>query len=309
MTERQRTFMKKVSVIIPTYKSDKTLRRAIDSVLSQTYTNIEVVVADDNDPDTAERKSTEALMEQYRGNERVIYKKHEKNKNGSAARNTAFRASTGDLIAFLDDDDYFLPQKTEKQVAFLEEHPEFGGCYCWREQYGEEVCGRFEGDLSYQLLSLDFTPYTSCVMIRREYYLALNGFDESYYRHQDFEFLLRFFEKYRMGYVPSVGVVISTNGVNNVPKGEKLYAIKEHFFQQFAPTIDAVTKGNKKQKQYIYCNHFVRAFKDLIRYRYFKVAMKMYINYRFKCGIRFWPLFLKLIFAGMRERFIGKRAA
>ena len=140
-------------------------------------------------------------MEAYHENPREIYLKHEKNKNGSAARNTAFRSSSGDYIAFLDDDDYFLPQKTEKQVAFLESHPEFGGCYCWREQWGEKICGTYEGNLSYQLLSLDFTPYTSCVMIRRECYEALNGFDESYYRHQDFEFLLRFFEKYSLGYV------------------------------------------------------------------------------------------------------------
>lgn len=294
--------MKKVSVIIPTYKSDETLRRAVDSVLSQTYTNVEVIVADDNNPDTPERRRTESLMAKYGGNDRVIYEKHEKNKNGSAARNTAFRASSGDYIAFLDDDDYFLPEKIEKQVAFLETYPNFGGCYCWREQFGENICGTFEGDFSFQLLSLDFTPYTSCVMIRRECYEELNGFDESYYRHQDFEFLLRFFEKYKLGYVQYVGVIISSNGVNNTPKGEKLYAIKEHFFNQFTNTINTVTENDKRKRQYIYCNHFVRAFKDLIRYGYFKTAIKMYVNYRFKCGIGFWPLFFRLVFAGMRER-------
>ncbi len=247
-------------------------------------------------------------MEKYSGNNRVIYEKHEKNKNGAAARNTAFRASSGDYIAFLDDDDYFLPEKIERQVAFLESHPEFGGCYCWREQFGRNVCGTFEGDFSFQLLSLDFTPYTSCVMIRRECYVELNGFDESYYRHQDFEFLLRFFEKYKLGYVEYIGVVISSNGVNNTPKGEKLYAIKEHFFNQFTKTIDAVTEKDKTKKQYIYCNHFVRAFKDLLRYGYFKIAIRMYMKYRFKCGIRFWPLFFCMIFAGMRERITGKRS-
>ena len=105
-----------------------------------------------------------------------------------------------------------------------------------------------------------------------------------------------------MGYVQYVGVIISSNGVNNTPKGEKLYAIKEHFFNQFTNTINTVTENDKRKRQYIYCNHFVRAFKDLIRYGYFKTAIKMYVKYRFKCGIGFWPLFFRLVFAGMRER-------
>ena len=299
--------MKMVTIIIPTYKSDVTLRRAIDSALAQSYANIEIIVVDDNNPDTIERKNTEVLMGEYDGNNRVVYIKHEKNQNGSTARNTAFGVSRGEYIAFLDDDDYYLQEKTQKQVEFLESHLDVGGCYCWRKQFGKNICGTMEGDFSYQLLSLEFTPYTSCLMIRRECYIALNGFDETYYRHQDFEFLLRFFEKYTLGYVDYIGVVISSNGINNTPKGEKLYAIKEHFFNQFQKTIDNVTGNDIKKKQYIYCNHFVRAFKYLIRYRYFKTAMKMYINYKSKCGSGFWKLFFRLIFLGMRERITGKR--
>ena len=92
-----------------------------------------------------------------------------------------------------------------------------------------------------------------------------------------------------------------------MPKGEKLYAIKEHFFNQFASTIDSLTKGDKKKKRYIYCNHFVRAFKDLLRYGYFKTAFKVYMHYRFRCGFGFWPLFFRLITAGMKERITGKK--
>ena len=292
----------KVSVIIPTYKSGDTLARAINSVLAQTYKDFEILVVDDNDPDSPARKTTESIIKKYENERKVLYFQHSQNKNGAAARNTAFNHSSGDYIAFLDDDDYFINEKLERQVAFLENNPEYGGCYCWRYQLGEKICGTYSGDLSYEILSLDFTPYTSCILIRRECYEKLNGFDESYYRHQDFEFLLRFFKFYKLGYIDYLGTVISENGVNNTPKGKKLVSIKEHFFNQFSDDIERITLGSKKQKEYIYCNHFVRTYKDLLRYGHPLLAFKIYVKYRFKCGLNFWPLFFKLICIGAKER-------
>lgn len=280
--------MKKVSVIIPTYHSDETLKRAIDSVLAQTYSNIEVVVADDNDPSSEFRKNTESLMECYAGDSRVIYVKHCANKNGAAARNTAFRASSGDYIAFLDDDDFYLEKKLEFQVQYLDQNPNFGGCYCWRMDKGKEIKGTYVGDFSYEILALIFTPYTSAVMIRRECYERLNGFDESYYRHQDFEFLLRFFQIYKMGYIPYIGLVLSTNGVNNTPKGEKLVKIKEHFFNSFSNLIEKIGLESPEKKRIIYANHFAIAFKDLIRYGHPWLAFQLYLRYGIKGGIKFW---------------------
>ena len=119
-----------VSIIIPTYKRPDTLDRAINSVLNQTYKNIEVIVVDDNNPDTEARSKTEHIMSVYADNPRVRYIKHEKNKNGSAARNTGARYSQAKYVAFLDDDDEFFPEKIEAQVKRLEELPdEYAVCY------------------------------------------------------------------------------------------------------------------------------------------------------------------------------------
>jgi hypothetical protein len=74
------------------------------------------------------------------------------------------------------------------------------------------------------------------------------------------------------------------------------------FFSQFSAEIDNLTKGDKKKRQYIYQNHFVRVFKDLIRYGYPRLAFKVYYKYRLKCGFGFWKLFLELCFAGTKER-------
>ena len=104
-----------VSVIIPTYKRSDMLPRAIASVLGQTYQNIQVVVVDDNNPDTEWRETTSKKMEAYADDSRVKYVCHEQNMNGSVARNTGIHESDGDIVCFLDDDDWFLPTKIEKQ--------------------------------------------------------------------------------------------------------------------------------------------------------------------------------------------------
>lgn len=109
-----------VSVIIPTYKGSSALNRAIDSVLCQSYKEIEIIVVDDNDPTSDERKNTEALMSRYIGDKRIRYIKHQRNSNGAVARNTGITAATGKYIAFLDDDDYYLPNRIEKSVRYLE---------------------------------------------------------------------------------------------------------------------------------------------------------------------------------------------
>ena len=98
----------KVSVIITTYKRADMLSRAINSVLNQTYKNIEVIVVDDNGNGSEYRLKTEIIMNKYSQIDNLKYIKHKENKNGSAARNTGIREATGDIICFLDDDDWNL---------------------------------------------------------------------------------------------------------------------------------------------------------------------------------------------------------
>lgn len=109
----------KVSIIIPTYKRSDYLIRAIDSVINQTYSNIEVIVIDDNDPYSEFRKATEIKMQKYFNNKKVKYLKNEKNLGGALTRNIGIREATGDYITFLDDDDVYLPYKIEKQLNFM----------------------------------------------------------------------------------------------------------------------------------------------------------------------------------------------
>ena len=107
-----------VSVIIPTYNRPTYLRRCLESVLNQTYKNIEIFVVDDNNPETEARIETEKIMNEYVNGKNVTYLKHNFNKNGSAARNTGWKHSSGKYITFLDDD-YEIDEK-QKSVALTE---------------------------------------------------------------------------------------------------------------------------------------------------------------------------------------------
>lgn len=291
-----------VSVIIPTYKSGDTLCRAIQSVLDQTYDNIEVIVVDDNNPDTPERASTEELMSRFQTEPKVQYIKHELNKNGSAARNTGFRHSSGEYLCFLDDDDYFLKDKLQLQVDYLQSNHQYEANYCWRIDRGKDVCGKYTGDLTKEILTLEFSPVTSAIMITSKAYRALNGFDESYRRHQDFEFMLRFFEKFTISYVPSIQLIKDDNGVNNTPKGNKLIDLKKQYFSQFKDKIESIKKSDRQAYNKIIIRHYVPVFKDLIRYGYPLLAIKIYFQYGLKMGMSFWSFFLKLCLSGQVER-------
>lgn len=116
--------------MIPTYSRPQYLKRCIESVLNQTYENIEIFIVDDNNPDTEFRFETEQVMNEYINNRNITYLKHEKNKNGSAARNTGWRQAKGKYITYIDDDDELSELKIQCQVECLEKLDDsWGACY------------------------------------------------------------------------------------------------------------------------------------------------------------------------------------
>lgn len=112
-----------ISVIIPAYNGADSIAAAIQSVLDQTHANFELIVVDDKSPDT-----TGEAVQQF-SDARVKYIRHEENRGASTARWTGITQSAGEIIAFLDQDDTFHPEKLEAHVKFLEEHPEVGFSY------------------------------------------------------------------------------------------------------------------------------------------------------------------------------------
>ena len=220
--------MKRVSIIIPTYKNRGGLTTSVDSAIRQTYQNIEVIIVDDNPPDSEERHFTEQIMEGYLADPRVRYIKHAENKNGAAARNTGINSSTGEYIAFLDDDDEFLESKIERQVEYLKTHSRYSAVYCLSYVNGKkEIIHPYEGDASIPLLMCRTKMFTPSLMFRREALLSIRGFDENFSRHQDYELLLKFFANgYKIGCLQEYLTIVHSLG-GNKPDARKSLDIKK----------------------------------------------------------------------------------
>lgn len=191
-----------VSIIIPSHGGAEFLGRCIESALAQTYQKIEVIVVDDNGIGTKNQIVTAKVMSHYQNDDRVKYICHKVNINGSAARNTGVKNSLGEYVALLDDDDVFLKDKIKRQFCLLSSLPmEYGAVYCSHETFlkgnkvGEEHAN-LDGKILYDYMIHRVEIASSSIMIRRSVWEELEGFDESFSRHQDWEFISRLLNKY-----------------------------------------------------------------------------------------------------------------
>lgn len=232
-----------VSIIIPTYERPVTLARAIDSVLRQTYHDVEVVVVDDNEPGSDARVQTVQVMAAYKNEAHVRYLKHPRNMNGSAARNTGARAARGEWIGFLDDDDEYTPEKIASCMARLRELPEdYALCYSryYIDHYGRELY-QFdesrEGDLYFEALCRTFFPQPgSNLLIRKSAFDAIGGFDESFSRSQDLELLTRLLEHNKIAYCDTHGLTVHAH---NIPFHKQLEAL-DFYVEKFQSAVAAL---------------------------------------------------------------------
>ena len=196
-----------VSVCIGAYNRKRYIRECLDSVLAQTYPNLEIIVVDDASTDG----TYEILQAEYAGRARII--RREANSGMCCiTRNQAARAARGTYLAFLDSDDAWCPTKIEKQVAFLEAQSAIPLChtYCYLMDADSKVMGvRHQGNVPptgncfRQLLRHCWITISS-VMARRSIFDEVGWFTEDA-RYgiwgEDLEFLLRVARRYKLGLV------------------------------------------------------------------------------------------------------------
>lgn len=119
----------KISVIVPIYKSEKYLRRCVDSILNQTYTDLEVILVNDGSPDSCPQ-----ICEAYRREDSRVIVLHQKNAGVSAARNTGLDRASGEYITFVDSDDYIEPYMYSKMVRIIKQYDcDIVMCDCVKE--------------------------------------------------------------------------------------------------------------------------------------------------------------------------------
>lgn len=205
-----------VSVIIPTYRRASSLPRAIESVEKQTYINLEIIVVNDNLPNSEEDRATQQIISRYqKADLRVRMIVTEGKQGGGRARNIACKQAKGVYLAFLDDDDRYLPDKIQTQLEFmLANNLDMSWQdVAWYNEHGKLVerrrlnhCKDFSqrGLLRAHLLT-PIAP-TSIYMLKKSLFDRTKGFGEVA-TGQDWWLMLRCIEAgAKIGYMPGVHV-------------------------------------------------------------------------------------------------------
>ena len=253
--------MPKVSVIVPTFNSESTLRDTINSVLGQSFKDFELIIVDDCSTD-----KTVDIIKSFSHDKRVIYIKSKDNLGPAACRNLGMAISKGELLAFLDSDDIFLKDKLKRQIAIFEKNKSCNFCYTNETYFKGDICksiqsGRthFKGDVFFYLKRSNFVT-VSTVMIRKfisEKYM----FDSSpeVKGHEDWKFYLKLaFDGFKFYYIDEPlskirlrhGSVTTSENMNKSRKEVGLVA--KECWKSFKKTINLHTiSGIKAFLRYI----------------------------------------------------------
>ena len=192
----------KISVIIPSYNSGKFLNEAIESVVNQTYKNLEIIIVNDGSIDDTEK----IAKEWQEKDKRVRYLKYQSNRGLPAARNTGIKNSQGDYLAFLDADDIWLPSKLETQLEKIKETKSdliFSNWYIWSAKSNHKSLAItkkiFLGSLNQSRLLCLFIRRNlgnpSTALLKKEKLFEVGFFDEELFSSEDYDLWLRFILK------------------------------------------------------------------------------------------------------------------
>lgn len=236
--------MSTVSVIIPTFRCAPYLREAIESVLAQSYQDLEIIVVDGSPTEH------EAVLAPYRAQIQYVC---DEGRGVAAARNQGIRHARGEILAFLDGDDRWVPQKVERQVAMFRRDPDVALVFtdgevldehgrvlresilpkahasfgAWVAEAANQNGSELVGWLYEILLASNCIP-TSSVMVRRGCLVRAGLFNESYPVAEDYELWLRLARLYPLGLIRERLMSYRTRGDGlSGPKSERAYRWKE----------------------------------------------------------------------------------
>lgn len=225
-----------ISVIVPVFNGETFIRATIESVLNQTFSDLEVIVIDDGSQDsTVEIVSSfqDARLKQY----------SYENSGASVSRNRGIAHAIGEFVSFLDADDLWTPDKLEAQFLALKEHPEAAVAYSWVDYIDQS--GKFlwagnhltiNGDIHEALLIHNVLENGSNPLIRRQALAEVGDFNPQLSNAEDWDMLLRLAARYQFVAVPFPHVLyrVSTHSKSSNIAGMEaasLQVIEEAFAQ------------------------------------------------------------------------------
>lgn len=230
-----------ISVIIPVYNGEKTLRETLESLLNQTFTDFEGIVINDGSKD-----ATLDIVSSIKDPRLKVFSYP--NAGPSASRNRGVALASGEYISFLDADDLWTPDKLEAQLKALQAHPEAALAYSWTDFINESNQflrrGSYinvTGDVYKHLLLTDFLENGSNPLVRKKALEEVGEFDESLTHGEDWDMWLRLAVRYPFVAVPSPQIlyrVYANSSSTNVSKLEEgsLSVLNRAFSQ--APSLE-----------------------------------------------------------------------
>ena len=253
-----------ISVIIPTYNRAEQALKAIESAINQSYTDFEVLVCDDGSTDNTEERVKSVQ------DSRIIYLK-QKNKGPGAARNLGLRNAKGEIIAFLDSDDLWLPNHLEYIAEFFKIYPEAGMAYTQNDIIYAEDTRRKPVNYKYKRIEIPHTEKkegfwlydglvfgrylescisaTPCTAVRKKVFEETGMFNEELSSSQDYEMWLRISNKYRIGAIrkPTVLVLAQAKSISETTTPERVNKNKIRLFN----SIKEKCTLTEKQKRFV----------------------------------------------------------
>jgi glycosyltransferase involved in cell wall biosynthesis len=214
-----------ISVVVPAYNAEKTIKATVDSVLNQSFSDLELIVVNDGSKD-----STLDILSDIKDSRLKVFS--HSNSGPQISRNRGIQEATGEYISFLDADDLWTSDKLESQFNTLQANPEAAVAYSWTDWIDES--DRFlrrgthisaTGDVFAKLLLIDFVESGSNPLIRRHALDAVGNFDESLVGGQDWDMWLRLAAKFPFTVVSSPQILYrkypnSNSWSNNVERQE-----------------------------------------------------------------------------------------
>ncbi len=226
-----------ITIITPTYNRASFLKRAISSVLNQTFTNFEMIIVDDCSKD-----NTEQVVKSIDDN-RIKYIKLESNRGPAGARNIGIDAAKGLYISLLDSDDEYLPNKLELQINKVRELPkEVGVVYCGYlivyepDTIHGQVQPKLKGDL-FETLLMHNCIGSPTALIRKECFDTCGLFDDSLPSYDDWDMWIRISDKFKFDYVDEPLAKVYTHGEQTSTNINSTIKVRELLFKKYRKLI------------------------------------------------------------------------
>lgn len=272
-----------ISVVIPTHNRADLLPKAIRSVQGQTWKDLEIIVVSDGSSDNT-KDVVETLAKE---DDRIKFIEYYPAKGGNVARNTGIKNASGEYIAFLDDDDEFMSEKLEQQMAVMNANPQIGLVYTGvrvlyvNEQIEYKTKARNAGNLRQEILLGNCIGTTSTVLVRTSVLLQAGMFDEKLKALQDYDLWIRVCQLCEIGCVPDEMInYYNYSGTKQISsatnKYEEAYDQINKKYRDMIAMMPPEKQREKKYNEYIGLgNRALRNGNGKLARKYIREALKI----------------------------------